>query len=425
MEFFANFVKVISCILFVTATALTMIKFLRELRTSNYNGAGINKKYNNDNLRVIITLVTLVLAARLVTFLLGYMAVTLTKNQNIEFFSSFQSIWDRWDSPHYIAIARDGYVNEGDARNFLVFYPLYPLLIKIVYYVVHNYYMAGILVSNISFVVAGFYLYKLTHLENIEDTAFRANKYMIIYPFAFFFGIAYTESLFIALTVMTVYYIRKRNWLIAGICGFLTVLTRNQGILILVPAFVEFVLYIKEARSYNKEKGSISIKGIVKNGTCLLIIPYGTLVYLFINKIVTGNWFEFLKIQKEHWSNSFGFFAENLKNHVLNMLAYDPSFRISLWIPQVVTFFFVIGLTIYGVKKLRTSYAAYMLAYILVSFSPTWLLSGPRYIAGLFPIYILLAIAAKNKVVDSILTIVFTMLLSFYAIAFALGAHVM
>ena len=39
-------------------------------------------------------------------------------------------IWTQWDAPHYLGIAENGYVTEGDARLHIVFYPLYPYLVR-------------------------------------------------------------------------------------------------------------------------------------------------------------------------------------------------------------------------------------------------------------------------------------------------------
>lgn len=442
---FANCFKIISVVIFLIAAMLVVIQLLRDFGIIKSDIGFVkslkgkmkeitaHKPFNkankalkqNESLRALLIIALMVLLSRLIFYLLGYIAILLIKNENVGFLTSFQTIWNKWDSPHYISIAKDGYVNVGDARNFLVFYPLYPSLIKLVSNIIGNYYFSGILVSNISLIVAGFYMYKLTLVEAGGTSAFNAVKYMLIYPFSFFLGIVYTESLFLALTIMTFYFIRKRSWLTAGICGFLTVLTRNQGILLLVPAIVEYLSYIYEVRSDIRNNNSNSIKDIIKKGMCLLVIPLGTLVYLYINKLVTGEWFEFLKIQKEHWHNGFGFFGENLKNHFLNIFSYDPSMRISLWLPQVISFIFAIAITLYGMKKLRASYTAYMLTYIFICFSPTWLLSGPRYISGLFPIYILLAIFAKNKATDNVFTAVSSIFLCFYTIAYAIGANVM
>jgi len=37
--------------------------------------------------------------------------------------------WDQWDARHYLFLATHGYAANGDARNLIAFFPLYPALI--------------------------------------------------------------------------------------------------------------------------------------------------------------------------------------------------------------------------------------------------------------------------------------------------------
>ena len=54
-----------------------------------------------------------------------------------------------------------------------------------------------------------------------------------IFPFGFFFGMVYTEALFLLLTVLAFYAFRTRRWLLGGVCGGLASATRVNGILLL------------------------------------------------------------------------------------------------------------------------------------------------------------------------------------------------
>ena len=39
-------------------------------------------------------------------------------------------IWNRWDATHYLRLAEHGYTAAGDSRLSLVFFPLYPWLVR-------------------------------------------------------------------------------------------------------------------------------------------------------------------------------------------------------------------------------------------------------------------------------------------------------
>ena len=52
-------------------------------------------------------------------------------------YAFFAHFWQRFttagDSPHYLLLARQGYVTAGEDAKYIVFYPLYPLLIRAVH----------------------------------------------------------------------------------------------------------------------------------------------------------------------------------------------------------------------------------------------------------------------------------------------------
>lgn len=96
-------------------------------------------------------------ASRLLLLLLGFIMLKITNNSR-----SLAAIFSiASDTPHYLYLAENWYATTGDKANLLVFYPLYPLLIKIVHFFVRNYTFAGLLISYICFGVASCYLYDL------------------------------------------------------------------------------------------------------------------------------------------------------------------------------------------------------------------------------------------------------------------------
>src|SRR2546422_429814 len=40
-------------------------------------------------------------------------------------------VWSRWDAPHYLHVAAKGYVGHGQNALWIVFFPLYPLLVHV------------------------------------------------------------------------------------------------------------------------------------------------------------------------------------------------------------------------------------------------------------------------------------------------------
>jgi hypothetical protein len=94
-------------------------------------------------------------------------------------------------------------------------------------------YLGGIVVAWVSFVLAMIALYYLARLDLPRRRAERAVLFAAVFPFAFFFGVAYSESSFLLFTVASFYFFRTRRWIPAAIAGALATATRVNGILML------------------------------------------------------------------------------------------------------------------------------------------------------------------------------------------------
>lgn len=386
---------------------------------------GIPPGFPSGNSKLIINIIVIVIASRLLLYIIGYLGIMLFANQAAGLIDSFQPRWYKADSPLYLNIAKNWYVNYGDDRFLIVFYPLYSILMRVFSYLIPDYFWAGMAVSAISLIFACIYLYKLTQLDFDEHVAFDSVKYLLIFPFSFFLGLVFSDTLFLALTVMTFYYMRKRKWLLTGLLGGLAGLTRNFGILLLVPAVIEYLAATKFVEMLKAKNWKRIFSDFMNTGSDLLLIPLGQFIYMFINKVVTGSWFTFLTYQREHWSNGLNLnIAENLTSYVNNAFTWNPEDAACMWIPLIVLVFSVILLAFYGLRKIRISYIAYVLAYLFTCLCATWLISGPRYIMGLFPIYIILALLSKNRFRNFIITFISLLLLCCYAIAYIWGLNI-
>ena len=417
-SFWPEFVKVLSILSVIAIVVMIFGVFFKEASITQVVPANIKERNNSS---IFFTLFGLAIASRLIIYFLGYIYAIQTLDTKTGFFESFDSMWNKWDSIHYLNLAKNGYSVSGENAKLIVFYPFYPLLVRIAAVILKNHLLSGVVVSNLCLGVGCYYLYKLVKIDFDEETALRSVKYMLIYPFSFFFGIAYTESTFVALSIMALYYMRKNKWFLAGICGFFAALTKNQGIILIIPAVMEYVISNKVFDELRKKNFKNVLRNFFAKGIYMVMIPLGTLVYFMINEILFGSWNEFLVYQKKYFRNSFGNVFENIKRITQSALSPEDAFRLTYWIPFVLSFLLVMVLIFYSIGRLRISYSAYMLVFLLISFSPSWLLSGARYILSLVPIYISLSVLAKRREVDMILTFASTLLLGFYTLAFLMG----
>lgn len=378
----------------------------------------------SSNLKLVIKISGIVIISRFVIYLFGYFAIMLTQNQAEGFFTAFQSRWYKVDSVLFLNIAQNGYVSQGDDRLLIVFYPLYPLLIKLVSFIFQDLFVSGLVVSTLSLIMACVYIYKLALLEfNDKEIAFNSMKFLLIFPFSFFLGLVFSDGLFLALAIATFYYIRKRKWFLAGLFGGLASLTRNFGILLLVPAVIEYLAatgFLEKLKAKNWKK---IFGDFITQGSHLLLIVLGQVIYLIINKVVTGDWFTFVKYQRQNWNNSFSLnIVNNLQTYVYNAFDWKPADAGTMWIPLLLVGFIVILLVFWAMRKIRLSYIAYTLAYLFICLCATWLISFPRYSLGIFPVYLILALlAAKSRTNNFWITLISVLALCCYTLAYAMG----
>jgi hypothetical protein len=146
----------------------------------------------------------------------------------------------RWDSVWYLSIAQHGYGDKVDHAQ-VAFYPLYPLLMTGLGRIVGSPLVAGILVSLACFMGALVLLHRLTALELGLRDARSTLLLVAFFPTAFFFSAVYSESLFLLVTVGAFLAARRGRWEWAGLLGALAALTRNSGVLLLVPLVLLFL----------------------------------------------------------------------------------------------------------------------------------------------------------------------------------------
>jgi hypothetical protein len=376
-------------------------------------------------IRECAQILLLVVASRLLIILLANMALMMLKNDNGHWAESLSWMWSKWDSGHFLQVARHGYLNEGEERFFIVFLPLYPFFIRCGAFFFHSFEWTGVIISNLSLWIAGCYLYFLIRLDYNRRIASYAVLLLLFFPFSFFWGIVYSDSLFLALSIMTFYYLRKVNWAAAACCGFLAALTRNFGVLLAAPALLE-LFWATDPAAKLKKRDYSGLKEFGRQVWYPLAIPLGFGIYLLSNKMVTGDWFKFAIYQSQHWGNRFGFFAANLANYFSYAINGKACERIAMWIPQMILLGLGLGLFFYGFyRQIRLPYLLYMLLYLFTCASATWLISGARYVTGLFPIYLLLALLVRQQRWRIVAFAFSVALLSFYVVAFVTDFYVM
>ena len=124
-----------------------------------------------------------------------------------------------------------------------------------------DYYFAGIVISWLAFAGAMTVLYRLALLIS-RGLRRCAVVYAAVFPFAYFFGMVYSESLFLLALVSTAYALRTRRWVMAAIAGAVMTATRVTG-LMAVPGLAWAVWRASSRGSHERSKAAAAVVGML------------------------------------------------------------------------------------------------------------------------------------------------------------------
>jgi hypothetical protein len=288
----------------------------------------------------------------------------------------FLGVWQRFDSLWYLKIATRGYSPDDGST---VYFPLYPLLIRLLGKVLlDNYLLAALAISSLAFIGVLYYLFKLSEMEFDRPTARRSVIYLAVFPTAFFFLAAYTESLFLLLTLLAFHSANKRRWWLAATFGFLASLTRLQGVVLVVP-----LLYM-----YIGDRGpSLSRLGADVLG--LIAIPAGALLFLTYQHLFIGST-SLLTTYEAHLHAQFVWPWDNIIATVQMICSPQGSFINAL---NLIVACLFLAMTALSFGRLPRAYSIYLVIAVFVlllrrtTLQP--LVSMSRYVLVLFPVFMM------------------------------------
>ena len=312
------------------------------------------------------------------------------------------NVWGRWDAVHYLDIATHGYSGTD-----MAFFPLFPLLIRILGRLVGNHLVAGILISNASFFFGLLFLYKLLEHEYDRSVARRAIFYVSIFPSAFFFSAVYTESLFFMLTVASFYYMRAHRWWMAAAIGFFAAMTRVEGVLLLVPFAIEWYMQYKN-----------DLRDHAKSLAAGALIPCGLFVYMAYLWVLRGDPLYFSHVQI-HWNRHFAPPWVSVISAFHKIAVATAGQTIANQAMEISFTALMIAVLVVGWKQLRPSYIAYMALSILIPMSTSSLMSMPRFALVLFPMYAIMAREGERPWVNNLIVAFSLPLLGLFTVLYA------
>jgi hypothetical protein len=295
-------------------------------------------------------------------------------------------LWQRFDVLWYQAIAQYGYgANAGDIH----FPPLYPLLERILGLALGGrFFLAGWLISQVALVASLALLYRITVRWCDTQTARRAVVLLVLFPTAFFFFTAYSESLFLLWSLLAFDALDKGQRARAGLAVMLAILTRLQGIALIVPLAYAA---LETARATRK----VHFRDVVM----LALALGGGAFYLLLRALAgEGN---IVPLNEPQLNARLVMPWENIL-YALQLVS-SGQFLIAdiLNLGLTVLSVLILGLGWPQLPRAAALYAAATLLVVSLRYVETQPLNSmTRYVLTLFPLFILLAARSKNRWVE-------------------------
>jgi hypothetical protein len=323
--------------------------------------------------------------------------------------SGSMNIWSHWDGEHYVALAMGGYLNPPDSVS-PAFFPLYPLLMRSF----ADLFGGPIskealsvwapLLSLLFLPFALYFIYQIALDEFDERVAKGAVLILAFFPTTFFLNAAYTESLFLALSAGALWAVRvRKDLLVACVLAALAGATRNVGVFLVVPLVYEWI----------KDIESLRWRGIY-----LLLVPGGLFAYMGYLWMRFGDPLLFYSAQ-ESWgrratgpldtaSRALGSASEGAGRLLDPGLWANPTLgNVADHLGGAVNFFnlaflvFAVVVLLAGLRDLPVSLTAYGLLLVapatLFGTPESPLMGTPRYVLVAFPVFIVLGLLFKNR----------------------------
>lgn len=315
-------------------------------------------------------------------------------------------IWGNFDGFHYMSISKYGYALHQHA-----FFPLYPLMITwlksllILFTDVHRL-IIGQLLSNGMFFLSLFIMYKLAKLDKYKMHFLLLLLVVLTFPTSFFYGAVYNDAPFLLFALLTIYYARKKRWVLSSLFGGLATLTRLNG---LVLGFLILLEYLTQndsvgetwqiKRIVRQVKIALSPRQILASKIfALVLIPLSFLSFLAYVHYMYGDWQLVFRSMEAWGQDKLTFPLQVFWRYLKIMLRVNP-LTITYWVAmlELSSVLFYIAMMVYGLKKIRLSYWLFFTISILIP-SLTGTFQGmPRYGLHLYPFFLTVALFLEKK----------------------------
>jgi hypothetical protein len=320
-------------------------------------------------------------ASRVAVYVVGYVAHHLWGDGG-----SLVQPFCHWDCGWYASIVRDGYaVSVPEGSDWAVnpaFFPLHPLLARLLGYLIPvGPEVAVLIAGNLAFLLAAPAIYAYGR-DQLGDGFGRTLVLVTSFsPYSIYFSAGYTEALFLLLTALALLLWARERFLLAGLAAAGASASRSVGVLLVLPFAIAALRDGALLRAWRPRPRDLRL------AAGILLVPAGLALFMAFLYVRTGDALAMVHAQQLGWQRTFANPIE---------IFWDTA-RSSDGVEQYLAGLIVLGfgLAAYLAIRGRHGESAFLLAGILVPLSTSsW--SMPRYIFGLLPTYVALALLVRD-----------------------------
>lgn len=319
-----------------------------------------------------------------------------------------------FDGIYYLYISQSTY--HGLDQSFFPFFPLVINFVSVVSSISHL--SAGILVVALSLCAALYAFAKLIRIDKKNGNYIWALIFFLAFPTSFFFGVLYTEGLFLCLTFLSFYFIRRKYFLVGSLFAMMATATRIVGIFLLPALLLD--VYLEQRKEKRRD-----LKAYVP----LTVIPIGLISYMIYLWYKFNDPLLFVHIQPAFGAGRSGgqiVLLPQVLYRYVKILISVPQTSLTFWISclELATLFLGCFLLYLSFRKgIRKSYILFSFCVLLFPTLSGTLSSIPRYALASFAIFIYLGMI-RSKLLKIILILLGFLLESLLAILFLQGYFV-
>jgi len=295
-----------------------------------------------------------------------------------------------WDSVHYIRISNTGYRLPTDAA----FFPLYPVLIMLLRHVVGSPLTAALTISWLSLIGAAYYYMKILDVwwKTDQSSRFQGILMFLLLPTAVFMLAAYTEALFVFLSLAAIYFAITNKHFVSSVFLAGATATRVTGLFTVVLI-----------ASLMLEKRS-SVSKVIRTGVVGVL---GIMAYSIYLQIKYRNFLQFVSAQR-YWGRFHGSYFSSIVN--------------SLSLFNVLFVLVLVATIIFWFIKKRYSFALYTALFLVVPLGTGSFLTFNRIGLPAFPVaWMLYEITERRPALRTSLLCLTATFWTYYLLQFAGG----